>query len=172
MIADGYWNLELFYRRLSILFWCFINRLFWSKHNEHRVSREILFSAVILRKIIEDEKEIRALSRKNKMKEPRLETLKAKVPVWRLPYKGEDEPIGYRFVSSDYNYDEADNRTYDLDFVCNKIIHSSIWSVVYENRSINGIAFLSDREKQKESYYICIKDWTNLLLHITTEEAS
>lgn len=172
MINDGYWRYELFIRRHIIRFWSLINRLCYSKRNEHRVSKEILFTAVIVRKIIEDDKEIRAVSRKNKWEEPPLETMKYRIPVWQLPYIGEADPIGYNFVASDYDYESAKNVQYDLSIMCNKIIHSNIWSIVYDGRKrMDSIAFSSDKEKAKESYVIELKDWLNMLQFVSNNAA-
>ena len=53
MIFDGYWKQDV--RALSREISLWRKFLFPSKYAEHRLNRAILYSAAILRKIIEDE---------------------------------------------------------------------------------------------------------------------
>ena len=167
MIADGYWRLELFFQRCSIQFWCFISRYFFSRHNEHRISRGVLYSAVIVRKMVEEDKEIHSSSRKHKMAEPELIAMRYKMPVWTLPFIGECENTGYRFIAADYDYENAKNAKYDLLFICNKIVHSSVWSIVYDGKRVDSLAFSSDKEKNAEAYVVKIDDWIAMLKYIS-----
>ncbi len=171
MINDGYWRLELFFQRCIISFWCFINRFVFSPHNEHRISRGILYSAVIVRKMIEDDKGIHSTARQYKLSEPELIAMRYRIPVWQLPFIGESEIIGYRFVASNYDYSNAKNSQYDLNIICNKIIHSSLWAIVYEGKRVDSIAFSSDKEKTTEAYVVKIKDWLDMLKYISEEWA-
>ena len=163
MITDGYWRLELFCNMQKIRFWSLMNRVLRTSHNEHRINREILYFAVAIRKIIEDDKEARAISRQYKWKEPPLEVMRKRVPVRKFPYNSEDGFVGHTVSASDYDNQNAENIQLDLDILCNKIIHSYIWSVVYSDKRVYGVAFASDKEKTKELYLLKIEDWLKVL---------
>lgn len=121
--------------------------------------------------MIEDDKDVHSAARQYKMIEPNLVAMRYKVPVWMVPFIGESEVVGYRFVASNYDYSNAKNVKYDLNIICNKIIHSSLWSIVYEDKRVNSIAFSSDKEKTTEAYVVRIKDWLDMLKHVSEEWA-
>ena len=56
MILDGYWKLELKKSIDALRFWRKVAGLLHTEFFDHQVNRQILYSAMIVRKIIEDEK--------------------------------------------------------------------------------------------------------------------
>ena len=55
--------------------------------------------------------------------------------------------------------------------MCNKIIHSSIWSIVYDGKRMDSMAFSSDKEKTSEAYAIKLEDWLNMLQFVSNNAA-
>ena len=169
MIVDGYWRLDLFYSKQRIKFWSLINRVVRSSRNEHRINREILYSAVVIRKIVEDDKDTRAEIRKLKLREPPLETLKLRVPVANYPFIGDEDFVLHKMIPDYYDYKKATEIKLDIDILCNKIIHSYVWSIVYSDisKKIYGVAFASDKEKNKELYLMKVEDWLKAVQFFT-----
>lgn len=160
MIFDGQWKREL--RKLSreIAFW---RKMTMFNHiAEHRLNRAILYSAIILRKIIEEEAEaekIDTASRKNAMSEEDLETffrnqgmseeliqrfieanrqppifatLHYMVKIMEFPYKSEDDLTVRGMLSAD-NYGAGKKTTLALQRVCNHLVHSYVWSLTRDD---------------------------------------
>ncbi len=63
MILDGYWKRELIHNKRSLKFWLKVGSVF-DKHAEHQVNKAILYSAVIIRKMFEDEKRAETVLKK------------------------------------------------------------------------------------------------------------
>ena len=162
MITDGYWRSELFFSKQKLRFWSFINRYIRSGLNEHRINREILYSSVVIRKIIDDCKEARSISRQCKWKEPPLTVMHYRAPLKEYPYTG-DGLVAYKVTVENYDYKNAKDIKMDLDQLCNKIIHSYVWSIVYSGRKVHGIAFASDKEKTDKLFVLKISDWIDVL---------
>ena len=68
MIFDGHWKREVKALSREISLWRRL--LFPSDYAKHRLNRAILYSAAILRKIIEDEREAEKLFRKREEGSP------------------------------------------------------------------------------------------------------
>ena len=168
MITDGYWRLELFYIKQRIMVWSFIDRYIRSYHNEHRISREILYSSVVVRKIVDDCKEARSFSRQHKQKEPPLEVMRYRAPLKEYSYTGDDF-VTYRVSVEDYDYSKAKDIKMDLDQLCNKVIHSYVWSVVYSGKDVHGVVFASDKEKTDKLYLLKLSDWIDMLQYCIDE---
>lgn len=143
-------------------FWSFVGRFIKTNLNEHRINREILYSSVVVRKIVDDCKEARSISRQHKWKEPPLEVMHYRVPLKEYPYIG-DGFVAYRVTVEDYDYKNAKDIKMDLDQLCNKIIHSYVWSIVYSGKEVYGVAFASDKEKTDKLYLLRLSDWLDTL---------
>lgn len=163
MITDGYWRLELFHNKQKIIFWSLIDNTIMSEHNEHRVSREILYSAVAIRKVIDDDKEFATEATKINTEKLPLEVMNLKVPIKRIPFNGDKDFILHKFITDNYDYSKTEKIEMDINYICNQIIHSYVWSVVYSNKKLFGVLFASDTKKDKEIYLLKIEDWLEVL---------
>ncbi len=67
MFLDHYWQKELHRHKVKLQFWLHTGGNLLRNLVEHSISREVLYSATIIRKLIENEKEVRAISRKKSM---------------------------------------------------------------------------------------------------------
>ena len=82
MIFDGRWKSEL--KRLSweISFWHKLPA--FCAYAEHRLNRAVLYSATILRKIIEDETEAETIAKEAKISPPKLITVHSALEAIKL----------------------------------------------------------------------------------------
>ena len=71
----------------------------------------------------------------------------------------------------DYDYEKVEGIKLDLGTLCNKIIHSYIWTVLYSRGKVYGIAVASDKEKAKGLYVLKLRDWIEVL-RFCSEHAS
>ena len=164
MILDGYWKKELQQIRRDFLFWSKIGRVLSGDFPEHKINKDYLYSAVIIRKISEDEKDA-----ENELKEigvplPTFEISKIKVPVKRYNYVAADKFFANsRVFLDDYNTKNAIDDNISLFTACNQIIHSYAWSVIYRRKRIFGVLLASDREKEKDILLLSVKDWITVI---------
>ncbi|MBR5642439.1 MAG: hypothetical protein IKW92_09955 [Firmicutes bacterium] len=163
MFLDHYWQKELYRHKIKLQFWLHTGGKLLRNLIEHSISREVLYSATIIRKLIENEKEARTISRKNQWHEPPLQIMRYRVPVLKYPFIGDEEWIYYNMAVEDYDYEKAEEIKLDLEKLCNKIIHSYIWTIVYSHGKVYGIAVASDREKAKEIYLLKLADWIEVI---------
>lgn len=163
MFLDPYWQKELYRHRVKLQFWMHTNGRLLRNLCEHSISREVLYSATIIRKLIENEKEVKAISRKNQWHEPPLQILHYRVPVLKYPFIGDEEWVYYNMAVEDYDYEKVEGIKLDLGTLCNKIIHSYIWTIVYSRGKVYGIAVASDKDKVKELYMLILWDWIEVL---------
>ena len=89
--------------------------------------------------------------------------MRYRVPVLKYPFIGDEEWIYYNMAVEDYDYEKAEEIKLDLEKLCNKIIHSYIWTIVYSHGKVYGIAVASDREKAKEIYLLKLADWIEVI---------
>lgn len=160
MIFDGQWKRELLKLSREITFW---RKMPFLDHiAAHRLNHAILYSAIVLRKIIEEEAEAEKIitaSRKNAMSEEDLETffrnqgmseeliqqfieanrqpptfatLHYMVEIMEFPYKSEDDLTVRGMLSAD-NYGAGKKTTLALQKVCNHLVHSYVWSLTRDD---------------------------------------
>ena len=163
MFLDSCWQKELHRHKVKLQFLMHTDGKLLRSIFEHSISREVLYSATIIRKLIENEKEVKAISRKNQWHEPPLQILHYRVPVLKYPFIGDEELVYYNMAVEDYDYEKAEEINLDLVTLCNKIIHSYIWTIIYSHGKVYGIAVASDKEKEKEIYVLQLRDWIEVL---------
>ncbi len=164
MILDGYWKNELKQIRQSLIFWSKAGRRVLSDYSKHKINRAFLYSAAIIRKISEDEKEAEVDLTNANMVLPALEILKIKVNVTRYNHIDEDKFFANsRVFLEDYNTKDAIDDTISLFTACNQIIHSYVWGVVYSGKKIYGALLASDREKEKDILLLTVTEWINVI---------
>ncbi|MBR4779838.1 MAG: hypothetical protein IK014_00595 [Lachnospiraceae bacterium] len=172
MILDGYWKKELKHISRQLCFWT-KHRLFYNdRYIEHKVNRAFLFSAAIIRKIIEDEKDVENTIKKHNQVDdekpwsiPELPIIKIKVPIIKYKYIAEDKFfVNSRVFIRDYDTKNSSGEHISLDCVCNQIIHSYAWQVVYKDmKNVHGVMMASDWYLEKEAYLVTVSDWIKVI---------
>ena len=170
MIFDGYWKQDV--RALSREISLWRRLLFPSDYAAHRLNRAILYSAAILRKIIEDEREAEKLFRKRGDTIPHKLLLNAKLPAIRYPHI-DGEKLFYRGKLFHEDYGEGERVELTVQEVCNQLIHSYVWSLACESgkKSYAGFFVASDRSKETHVHAIHFSDWQEILKLCTEESA-
>lgn len=162
MILDGYWKSEIkkLIRKLN----------FWSKranclYTEHQVNKAILYSAIVVRKMLEDElwamKEIQNAS----IPLPDFKLLDYRIQVTKYPFSGDKDYIAERVIPDNY---KDGNETLDIEtkIICNSIIHSFVWNLAYSGDNLLGFLISSDYDKIKVLYLVSIDEWIKYLRYV------
>ena len=174
MLLDGYWKRELEREARRLRFWSALPTYDARSRISHNVNRSILYSAVIIRKIFEDEKDVEPYFKEPKPLHPKmaaempgyvyespLKTLAYKVPIKRAPYKGKPEDLLQSKVwPEDYDGPRLESIALPLNQACNQIIHSYVWGLVGGKREgTASVLFASDKAKEEWVYWLAIDDW-------------
>lgn len=168
MILDGYWKQDLHQIKSRLVFWC---RMGFADFAEHQINRGMLYSAVIIRKIVEDEKDAEGTVKKHQWPKPALPILKITVPIVRYQHTDKDNFFANSRVFLD-DYDMKNGQADDLPLmqICNQIIHSYAWAVVYQGKNgIYGVLLASDREKETDIILLTVSDWINAIQRVIKE---
>ena len=162
MIFDGYWKREAKVLSREISLWHRL--LFPSDYAEHRLNRAILYSAAILRKIIEEEREAEKLFRKRGETIPHKLLSQTTLPAIRYPHT-DTENIFYRGKLFPEDYGEGERVELTVQDVCNQLIHSYVWSLAMsaDKKSYAGFFVASDRSKESCVHAIHFSDWQEIL---------
>lgn len=161
MILDGYWKKELQCAIRTIKIWQRLSGLL-RDYAQHQVSKAILYSAVIIRKMFEYEKGEELSIKKNNWPMLPLELLKYEIEVTEYPFSGDKDFIIERIIPENYNSSKAEMQKEALNTMCNQIIHSYIWSIYYSSSDlyrIAGVIFASDRAKEEKAYALRNEEW-------------
>lgn len=164
MILDGYWKRDLIKIKRQLKFWSSRSGYILHEYIEHRINRCLLFSAAIIRKIIEDEADAETIMKHDNMPLPPFRILRSTVPL--TAYKHVDEEkffVNSRLILSDYDTKSAEQIELPLTQVCNQLIHSYVWGVVHSEKRVYGVMTASDWFKEKEAYLLKIEDWITAL---------
>lgn len=136
----------------------------FSAFSEHQINRGLLYSAAIIRKIAEAEKDAEHILKKTQLPMPPLPIIKTSVPVKRYRHTDPDKFfVNSKVILSNYDMQHAETDQLSLFQVCNQIIHSYAWAVVHQGRRIHGVLFASDREKEKDAFYLTLEDWISTI---------
>lgn len=163
MILDGYWKLELnrYVRRLK----------FWGRlcggtgtYAEHQVNKNLLYSAAIIRKLIEDEADAKKQIQNSSLPMPELALLHYDIPAVEYAFNGDKDFILHKVIADYYH---AGNRSIKVEAktICNSIVHSYIWNLAYwsDNKGIIGFLTASDFDKEKKLYFVRLTDWIDYI---------
>ena len=155
MILDGYWKRELLRNKRSLKLWLRLSHVFYF-YAQHQVNKAILYSAVIIRKMFEDEKGAETEIKKTSMPMPPFKILKYKVNVTVYPFSGDKDFVVERVIPENYDYKKAVTEEIELNKLCNQIIHSFVWSVAYSEglNKIHSVLFASDKAKAEVMYLL------------------
>ena len=162
MIIDGKWKRELKQLSYAILIWR--RMTIFDNLAEHRLNRAILYSATILRKIIEDEAETEAIAKKEGIALPKQKTVHASLEAIKYPYTGEEGwTIRSKLCASDYG--KGQNVFINSKDVCNWLLHSYVWGVAQNENGKGFAGFLvaSDFDKEKFVHFVSFEEWNALL---------
>ena len=165
MILDGYWKLELKKSIDALRFWRKVAGVIHTDFTDHQVNRQILYSAVIVRKIIEDEKWAKKDLKDSTLPMPPFSILHSEIKVIEYPYVGDKDFIGFRPWADNYDVDGRTASVLPLEYAFNSIIHSYVWSLVrYEKKKdIAAFVMASDKYKAQCMYLIMLDDWLDKL---------
>lgn len=162
MIFDGRWKRELKWLSFEIVVWQGLRIL--GDVAEHRLNRAILYSATILRKIIEDEAEAEAIAKEAKISLPKQKTVHAILKAIKYPYTGEEGwTVRSKLCASDYG--KGQDVCVNAKDVCNWLLHSYVWGVALDanKKTFAGFLVASDFDKEKFIHYISFGEWYTLL---------
>ena len=162
MIFDGRWKWELQKLSWSISVWCRLS--VFHDFAKHQLNRAVLYSAIILRKVIEDEKETGDIAGKMGVALSKRETVHMVLSAIKFPYIEEgDWTIRGKFGVSNYGTGETVLLT--AKEICNQLIHSYVWSIAHQssNNRFAGFLVASDTAKKKFLYYISFNEWQKIL---------
>lgn len=164
MLSDGYWKLELKKIIHALRFWRKIAGALHMKFFEHQVNRQILYSAMVVRKIIEKERWEKGDRKNCNVPEPEFSVLDEKFKTIKYPYVGGKEFIGFALFAENYNMAGKETELLLLEHVCNSIIHSYVWGLVWrDRREIAAFGVASDRYKEECLYLVMLDDWLGML---------
>lgn len=163
MILDGYWKSELNRYVCRLKSWGRLCRG-TGTYAEHQVNKNLLYSAVIIRKLIEDEADAKKQIEKSSLPMPELALLHYELSAVEYAFDGDKDFILHK-VRTDYYH--AGNHTVKIEAktICNSIVHSYIWNLAYGNGRKGVIGFLvaSDFDKEKLLYFVKMKDWIDFI---------
>lgn len=170
MVFDGHWKWEAQILSWELSIWS--KGLFPSKYAEHRINRAILYSATILRKIIEDEMEANSLFEERGTQLPHPFLLHTTLPAIRFLYTGEEGGT-FRSKLCSEDYRSGLKVALPVKDVCNWLLHSYVWSLGWSSgkNALNGFFVSSDYDKEKYVHAIQFSDWQNILKLCITESA-
>lgn len=162
MIFDGRWKSEL--KQLSYAISIWRKMTVFGGLAEHRLNRAVLYSATILRKIIENEAEAEAIAKKEGIALPKQTTVHSALEAIKYPYTGEEGwTIRSKLCASDYG--KGQTVCIKVKDVCNWLLHSYLWGVARNEDRKNFAGFLvaSDFDKEKFVHFISFEEWNALL---------
>ena len=162
MLLDGYWKMELTLYKQKLWFWSKVSR--WGgAYTEHQINKYIICSAIIIRKMIEDEQDFWSETHKKTKKAPKYPNLQYDLPVYESAFIGDEALFSHKVLSA--NYSKGTRKMIEGRLICNSIIHSYTWSILYspEKRGAVYFATASDREKMQILYYVKLDDWMDYI---------
>lgn len=162
MVLDGRWKWELKKLSWAISFWKRTSA--YSEYSRHQLDRAILYSAVIIRKAIEEEIELEKLAKDKNITLPGKNIKDITISAIKFPYIG-DECWTFRGRVCAFSYDNGKNITLKTKELCNWIVHSYVWGVVGSDKQKGFIGFIiaSDFDKEKFMHFVSFDEWQNLL---------
>ena len=171
MLLDGYWKSDLFCIRTRLSLWSRCSAVALSGFAEHKINQGLLYSAAIIRKITEDEKDAESTVKKHQWPMPTLPILKITVPIVRYQHIDEDKFFANsRVFLDDYDMKNGQAASLPLMQICNQIIHSYAWAVVHQGKhGIYGVLVASDREKETDIILLAVSDWINMIQKVIEE---
>lgn len=167
MLLDGYWKKEIISLKRQLALWSIYKGSLFRKLAEHKVNRCLLFSAAIVRKILEDEEETERDFKNNGHNcEPPLRILHEKITLTKYDFIGDCRFLMVSSISlGEYDFKNGEKEIKTIREVCNQLIHSYVWCLLHNkhNDTLYGVFFASDKDKEKHVYLLKIEDWIHIL---------
>lgn len=163
MITDGYWKSELKRTISALKRWQRIARWNISRFALHQVNKQFLYSAVTIRKIIEDERRAAETLKKVTTNLPPFSITHKEILVWKYSYIGDMDCVPEAIWTEDYVLKDS-AYPMSLEHICNQIIHSYVWQILYGGKhGVFGIMVASDRYKRESGFLLQLNDWLDAL---------
>ena len=165
MIYGDRWKIELGKLSRSISIWSHISWL--DEYAKHRLAKAVLYSTVVIRKVIED---LRDVEKKLPSDLPQMKILHAEVEAIVCLFEGEKGwSVRGRVCVSDYG--KAEKIKLKAVDVCNGIIHSYYWDIAnYQgSKSYAGFLVASDRNKEKNLHFVSFDEWNKFIQLVIDE---
>ena len=167
MILDGYWKSELWLCAIKLRFWSFLLHS-GEGFVAHQINKNVLHSAVIARKIYEDDIHYKKeADRYNKRRAddqlpeihlPEMPLLTYKIAVTEFPFVGDKDFIIERIIPD--NYSTGSINSYLAKDICNYVIHAFVWCVTkYSNSREAVFCVASDKNKEEKLIAVKISEW-------------
>lgn len=161
MIYSQYWKDDFTKISKKIFVWHQITKFCDCGWTKHQLSKWILFSAVMVRKINEAEK------REN----DDLEELQEDGKFLWMPLDQQITNVKVRIYAREdvlddnhFGRHQLKNEMVDISTICNKIIHDQDW-IFWNDSNTNRVkGFAVSSQKGNAQYLISIKDWIKILL--------
>lgn len=172
MLLDGYWKKEIISLKRQLALWSIYKGSLFRKLAEHKVNRCFLFSAAIIRKIVEDEEETKRDYKKNSYTcgLPQLRILNKTITVTKYKFIGDCRLLMVSSISlGEYDFKNGEKEIKTIKEVCNQLIHSYVWCLPHNkhNDTLYGVFFASDKDKEKLVYLITIADWISIMDYVS-----
>ena len=162
MIFDSRWKWEL--RKLSRAISVWRRLPVFSSFAEHQLNRAILYSATILRKVIEDETEAEEIVRAAGGTLPGYKTIHTILTAIKYPYTAQ-EGWTVRGIFRAGDYGPGNIVSLKSKDVCNWLIHSCIWRLAQtaEGNGYSGFLVASDFDREKYIHFVSFGEWQRLI---------
>ena len=156
MVLNKQWQADLRKLHRNILFWK--NHILLNEYAKHNLTRSVLYSAVIIRKLIDNNNEIN-------LKVP------SSLNCTRYPYVGDFELMVPGKIWCE-DYDKGENAIIEVKDVCNQIIHSYLWDIahLYTSKKFYGFFVASDFNREKFINLISFDEWASMLKSIVNSD--
>lgn len=158
MIFNKRWKKELKKLSRKIKFWSRFHAV--NEYAMYQLTRAVLYSAIVIRKAIEDEQEAETIAKQREIILPKRKILRAELSAIKYPFTGE-EGWTVRGTLPVSEYGKGYNVRLQTKDVCNWIIHSYHWGVASSSGKEKYAGFLvaSDFDKEKFVHYISFNQW-------------
>lgn len=165
MINNKLWKDDLIKTIKDLSLWSKKKYKRYMPKAEHIINRSFLYSAIIIRKAIEDDKDAKPYFDEHGLAEQMLRILYYNVPVITYDYLPENEFVNKKCYPDYYDMENAEEMQLPLNQICNQILHSYKWAVLYESdfKGIDGVLFASDKYKEKYVFLLKTDDWINAI---------
>ncbi len=151
---SSYWKDDLLKiaRRMSQR----INQQRWTERSWVNVEKDIFIAFYIIRKLLEAKKLMTAL-----------ESLSIELNVFPTLGKAVNRYNRHK-IDELYNFCETVEQKKKLQFVCNQIVHSYVFSIEIDEESggLKSILFCSDQERNKCLYSLSAKTMVDIFMQI------
>ena len=159
MVLNKQWQADLRKLHRKILFWK--NHTLLDKYAKHNLTRSVLYSAVIIRKLIDNDN-----NNEINLKVP------SSLNCTRYPYVGDFELMVPGKIWCE-DYDKGENAIIEVKDVCNQIIHSYLWDIahLYTSKKFYGFFVASDFNREKFINLISFDEWASMLKSIVNSDS-